>query len=98
MVQRYKKSGRVKTLKINNISADDRQALAEGRYLLYRTYNITTWQGEAQNPLADKLAAYLIRELDSQDAAKDLLTSRKLRESGWKFSDDELISAPPPKY
>ncbi|MDQ7073804.1 MAG: substrate-binding domain-containing protein [Gammaproteobacteria bacterium] len=98
MVQRYQGSEKVKILNVNNSSPHDLQALASGRYPLYRTYSITTWQGTAHNPLADKLVAYLIQQLESQTIEKNLLTPSKLRQAGWQFNGDELISAPPPPH
>jgi len=94
MVQRYQTEGKVKIITLNNQRPDDLQALIAGRYPLYRTYNITTWQGAARKPLADKLVAYLIQKLESQPIEKNLVTLKMLRKAGWKFNGDELVAAP----
>jgi len=94
MVQRYQTEGKVKILSLDDQRPDDLQALVAGHYPLYRTYNITTWQGAARKPLADKLVAYLIQKLESQPIEKNLVTSKMLRKAGWKFNGDELVAAP----
>ncbi len=95
MIERYKKDeGDVKILHINGAAPDNLQALAAGRYPLYLTYNITTWEGAAQKPLADKLVAYLIQIMEKEGKQQNLLSAKALRAAGWIFKRDELIAAP----
>lgn len=96
MVERYKNLGSVKPIKINGISPNDSEALARHRYPYYRVYNITTWEGRGlENPKAQKLVEYLIKEVESIDPARFGFASPvRLRKAGWKFSGDELIGEP----
>lgn len=96
MVERYKNLGSVKPIKINGISPNDSEALVRHRYPYYRVYNITTWEGRGlENPKAQKLVEYLIREVENIDPARfGFASPARLRKADWKFSGDELIGEP----
>ncbi len=96
MVEKYKKTRRIKALRINGYSPNDSKALASGKYGFYRTYNITTWEGKGiENPKAQKLVEYLIKELDKVDADQfGFVSHNRLRKAGWKFKENELVGEP----
>ncbi len=94
MLERYRDKGSVRSLPIDGAAPTDMQALAEGRYPFYRTYQITTWAG------GDERAAALVRYIQAQfervEPKYGLLSSERLRQAGWKFQGDELSGPPTP--
>ena len=95
MVERYGK-GEVNTLTINGFSPTDEQALAEGKYPFYRTYNISSWSApHLARPEAGALVTYLMQEFHRVDPKYGFVPAMRLREAGWRFSGDELIGGPP---
>lgn len=85
----------VKTLLVNGAAPSDNQALAHGKYPLYRVFNITTWeQGPAHNALGDELAAYLVANANTIEKKFAILPASTLRKNGWAFEGNELIGAP----
>lgn len=85
---------RVKTLSIDNVNPSDATRLAEGAYPLYRTYNVTTWEGPIGNPLAAELVRYLEEKVESLDPAYGMVPASRLRAAGWVFAGDELVGEP----
>lgn len=94
MVHRYRATGAVKTLRLAGASPDDPEALAQGRYPLYRVYNITTWEGAAGNPQAKALVGYLLNRVEQADSQFFMVPASRLRASGWQFEGDELVGEP----
>ena len=95
MVQRYRDMGEVKALKINGYSPYDSASLASGEYPLYRTYSITTWEGEGiASPKAQELVSHLLKEVGSLESKFGIIPAANLRRAGWKFKDDELVGEP----
>ncbi len=95
MMEHYRDAGRVKAVAIDGHAPTDTAALASGAYPLYRTYNLTTWEGAAaENRHAQGLVEYLIREAREIDARYGFVPASRLREAGWKFRGDELIGEP----
>jgi hypothetical protein len=81
-------------LRLDGVSPDDDVALAQGRYPLYRVYNVTTWEGAAAKPLAKELVRHLqdrVRDLDNRFF---MVPFTRLRAQGWKFEGDELVGEP----
>jgi len=94
MVERYVKQGKVKVLKLNG-AAPDTAALTAGRYPLYRTLNLSTWEGKAvENEKARKLVQQLLREAERLEGMYGFVPATSLRRAGWKFKGDELIGEP----
>lgn len=94
MVQKYDKQKRLKILAINGINPKNREALAEGRYPLYRTFNLTTWEGAAAKPLAQELIDWLIKKVETLDKVHGMISAKMLRAQGWHFKGNELTGEP----
>jgi ABC-type phosphate transport system substrate-binding protein len=95
MVRHHQQEGQLKALKLNGHGPNELDHLLSGDYPIYRTYNITTWKGEAvQNPLALKLADYLLKQAEKLNSNFDVIPASQLRQAGWKFKGDELIGKP----
>jgi ABC-type phosphate transport system substrate-binding protein len=93
--QSYKKAGKVKTLKINGYAHDDTPDLLNGNYPLYRVMSLTTWEGEGvENPHAQKLVDYIIREVEHLDSKFGIIPASRLKTAGWKFHGNELSGEP----
>ncbi|MBF0369664.1 MAG: hypothetical protein HQL52_09435 [Magnetococcales bacterium] len=93
-VDRYRQQGKVQPLTIDAISHQDTQALAQGRYPLYRTFNITTWEGNLANPHADRLVTHLLKMVENLAPHYGLVPASHLRKTGWQFMGNELIGKP----
>lgn len=94
-VSRYRDRGKVKVLKIGGHDPADHNNLANGKYALYRVYNVTTWETQAnKNPHAGKLIKYLIGQIERLHEEAGLVPVSKLKDSGWKFKDNELVGEP----
>jgi phosphate transport system substrate-binding protein len=96
MVRRYESTGRVKPLDIDGVSPTDDNALVEGRYPLYRTLNITTWEGGLAKPEAEKLKDFILKSAKDLDPKYGLVPASMLKSKGWRFMGDELVGAPGP--
>jgi ABC-type phosphate transport system substrate-binding protein len=95
MVHRYRDMGEVKLLKINGHSPDESASLASGEYPLYRTYNITTWNGKGiSNQKAQELVTHLLKEAGNLDRKFGIVPASELRKAGWKFKESELVGEP----
>jgi ABC-type phosphate transport system substrate-binding protein len=96
MVEKYKDKGMVKILRIDGYSPNDYKALASLKYPFYRTYNITTWEGEGvANPKAAKLLEYLMKEVEKIDSQKfGFVSHSRLKRAGWRFDRTELTGEP----
>jgi hypothetical protein len=95
MAEQYSALGRVKAVTIDGYAPSDIRALATGKYPIYRTYNLTTWEGKGlASAHAAGLVAYLNREAVKIEARYGFAPAVRLREAGWRFSGDELIGEP----
>jgi len=94
MVRRYESTGRVKPLNIDGVSPADGKAVSEGRYPLYRTLNITTWEGGLARPEAENLKDFIIKSAQGLDPKYGVVPASALRQSGWRFEGDELVGPP----
>ena len=95
MVHEYQSKGKVKELKIGGLDPKDAQHLVSADYPLYRTYNITTWEGpHDKNPHAQKLVDMLLEEINHLDKKYGIIPASQLRQAGWKFKGNELIGEP----
>lgn len=94
MVRTHAAAGAVKVLRLNAVSPEDASASAQGRYPLYRVYNVTTWEGAAGKPMAKKLVRYLLDRIEESDSRFFMVPVTRLRENGWKFEGDELVGEP----
>jgi ABC-type phosphate transport system substrate-binding protein len=95
MVQHYRDMGAVKVLKINGHNPYDSASLASGKYPLYRTYNITTWEGKGiETSMAQELVSHLLKEAGRLDSKFGIVPASDLRRAGWKFKENELVGEP----
>ncbi|MCG6860378.1 MAG: hypothetical protein LJE70_03720 [Chromatiaceae bacterium] len=94
MVHNHHDAGAVKPLRLNGVSPDDAEALAQGRYPLYRVYNVTTWEGAAAKPLAKDLVRFLLDRVEGTDSRFFMVPVTRLRANGWRFEGDELVGEP----
>ncbi len=94
MVERYRSEGKVKALKIDGI-APNRTNLLSRKYPLYRTLNITTWQGEkVKMQHAQELVDFLLGQEVRLDNKFNIIPASSLRQMGWQFKGNELIGSP----
>jgi ABC-type phosphate transport system substrate-binding protein len=92
----YPAGKHLKTVKINGYAPTPVNLLS-GKYPLYFVFNITTWKKSGpQKVIADDLIHYLQQKISEVDAKFGMVPSDKLRQAGWKFSGDELMSPPLP--
>ncbi|QKQ26742.1 substrate-binding domain-containing protein [Candidatus Reidiella endopervernicosa] len=95
MTKRYAKVAPVKLIAINGAMPTERAALISGRYPIYRTYNITSWSGEAvHNERADALIEHIQRNIGAVDPDFVIIPAAVLRRAGWRFDGDELVGEP----
>jgi len=90
MAERYRDVGAVKVLLLDGVSPRDAEAVAAGRYPLYRTFHVTTWAGAAANPLADQLVQVMREGFEAAPAEFAFVPRRVMAEYGWRFEQDEL--------
>ncbi len=95
VAKRFRHRGEVKTLKIDGYSSMNIEDTLKGDYALYRTYNITTWEGEGlENRHVPDLVKYIFKNLDKIYKEMNLIPAELLRKNGWKFNGSELIGEP----
>lgn len=95
VADRFKKEWQAKPLWINGIHPSDLDRLTTLDYSIYRTFSITTWTSDsAKNAKADALADFLIEEINRIGSQYGLVSSKRLRENGWKFQGTELVGEP----
>jgi len=82
-------------LTVDGVDPADLDALAQGKYTLYRTLNLVVWNdGKARKPLAEALLRYAVAEAERDGARYSILPAGRLRKAGWRFREDELIGEP----
>lgn len=82
----------VKILHINGYKPSDTQAVLDGNYPFFRTYNITTWDSdETRKLLAGELVLYIQSHFESIHSKYGFISSGRLRKAGWIFREDELV-------
>ncbi|MEN8263334.1 MAG: substrate-binding domain-containing protein [Nitrospirota bacterium] len=92
---RYKDRGRVKPLKIDGYSPDSQEALASGKFPMYRVYSLTTWEGKGiERAEAKKMVEYIIKQSEVLEKEHSIVPAFRLREVGWKFKGNELVGEP----
>lgn len=86
----------VKVLKVDGHSPKDRAALAQGKYPLYRVFNVTTWAKDTpgHSKLADELVDHLIANASKISDEFAIVPASALRKHDWNFAGNELIGAP----
>jgi hypothetical protein len=93
MLKVHRKNGRVKVLSIDGHHPSEHDYVLAGKYPLYRTYNLTTWENH-DNQLATELVEYLTRHVSEHYKEYGFVPVNQLRKAGWKFRDSELNGAP----
>lgn len=95
MVSFHKSKGDVRMIKIDNHAPTDIDYVLSGRYPLYRTYHLTTWENNKKAmTLAKELIEYLRNHIEKNYAEYGFIPPSKLRKAGWKFRNDELVGEP----
>lgn len=96
MVNVFKDKGNVKMLNIDGHSPTDLQNVLTGKYPLYRSYSLTTWDNSnsKKKQLANGLVTYLQTHIEKIHASIAFIPPSQLRKAGWKFNGDELIAEP----
>jgi len=95
MVEVYNNKGTVRMLKIDGHSPADLDYVLSGKYPLYRSYSLTTWETSSnRNKLAKKLVSYLQQHIEKIHTEIVYIPPSRLRKAGWKFTGDELTGEP----
>jgi phosphate transport system substrate-binding protein len=82
-------------LALNGYNPENPENLISGDYPLYFVFNISTWEGKGvENPHAQKLVDFLIRQVEHIDGRYRIVPVSRLRKAGWKFNGNELIGEP----
>jgi phosphate transport system substrate-binding protein len=82
----------VKSLKVNGISISNLDALVDGRYPFYKTFSVTTWEGDSvENPKAKALVKFILEQVELLDEKYFVVPPSKLRAAGWLFDGNELV-------
>jgi len=103
MVSFHQNKGRVKMLKIDGYEATDLNYVLSGKYPLYRSYSLTTWENKSGNKniktktQAKELVHYLRQHIEKIHSEITFIPPSQLRRAGWKFRGDELIGEPDTK-
>ncbi len=88
----YKNRGKVKVLKIDGHVPHVQENLITGRYPLYKTLSVTTWEDKGiKNPHATTLVNFILKKIEGLDNDFYIVPSKKLRQAGWRFAGNELI-------
>jgi len=97
MVDVYKDKGAVRMLKIDGHAPTDLNKLLTGKYPLYRSYSLTTWDNAnpEKKKLANDLVKYLRQHIENISSDIAFIPPSKLKLAGWKFKGNELIGEPP---
>jgi hypothetical protein len=77
------------------VSPKELEPLLRGRYPIYRTYNLTTWEGShLEKRQAALLVEYLLKKIEGFGPEDRVIPASRLRAAGWKFKGTELTGAP----
>jgi len=95
MLRAHKKEGKLKVLTIDDHHPSQETHLLNGEYPIYRTYNLTTWQGEGKNyEMAREFVQEIKEHIESHGENYGFISPSRLKKAGWKFKSDELIAEP----
>ncbi len=88
-------ASKVKVLKLDGIDPRDAEAVAAGRYPLFRVFSVSSWaEPPARKPLADALVRHLLDNVERIDPAYHIVPVTRLRAAGWAFHGDEVVGRP----
>ncbi len=90
-----RRHGRVRMVRLDGVDPLDRAALAAGRYPLYRTFTLATFDG-AETPLVRAAVAEMERAFAATAKPFSAVPAATLAHHGWRFTDGELHGAPVP--
>ena len=95
MISFHRVKGLVRMLKIDGHAATDLDYVLTGKYPLYRSYSLTTWNDKTKdNTQAMKLVRHLQQHIEKIHSEISFIPPSQLRSAGWKFHGDELIGKP----
>ena len=95
MMKFYQKEKTIKHVTINDRSPADKDAMLKADYPFYRTYNLAYWENKSlRKPFVDKLIVFMEKLVQEKGEKYGIIPSSDLRNAGWLFSNNELISEP----
>ena len=95
MLEVHKEHGDLKVLTVDGHHPNEEKYVLNGEYPIYRTYNLTTWQGEGKNyQLAKEFVQELKAHVETHGERYGFIPPSRLKKAGWKFNGDELIAEP----
>ena len=95
MLDVHKEHGELKVLTVDGHHPVQEKHVLNGEYPIYRTYNLTTWQGEGKNyDLAREFVQELKEHIENHGERYGFISPSKLKNARWKFQGDELIAEP----
>jgi len=90
-----RQAGNVKVLKVDGHNPDDFDKILTGAYPFYRALYLSTWEPDhVKNPHSQKLVNYIINMVEQHGEKQGIISVRRLKIAGWKFSGNELIGGP----
>lgn len=94
-ISHYVKGKGPKLLKVNGADPHDKAAIASLRYPLYRTFELSTWEGEGlRNKHVDELQNFMLKAVEKLGPEYSFVPVSMLREAGWQFYGDEVVGEP----
>ena len=95
MIHHYRDQYPVKTLKIDGHAPSDMNYLLDAKYPMYRTYSLTTWDTpNIASTTSRELVEYLLQQVEKLSPKINIIPSSQLKQTGWRFKEDELIGEP----
>ncbi|MBF0567022.1 MAG: hypothetical protein HQK89_17490 [Nitrospirae bacterium] len=95
MIEHYGMKDKLNVLNVDGYSPYDHGSVISGKYSLYRTMNLTSWDAPGiAKPQAKKLVEYILSNLDRIDKSLEIIPAPLLKKAGWQFTGDELTGEP----
>lgn len=90
-----KEKGKVKVLTLNGLHPNDLEAVAAGKYPLYRAHTLAFWvQPELQNKYTRKLIEFLDSYIEENSQKLGIVPTSVLKKKGWQFHGEEVVEPP----
>ncbi len=91
----YQKNNKPKILKVNGADPHDKEAIATLRYPIYRTFELSTWEGEGvRNKHVDGLVTFMLKSVETLGPDYSFVPVSQMRVTGWQFHGDEVVGEP----
>lgn len=93
MIEQNIKNSPVKILNIDGVKPNNYEALKQGQYPFYRTFNLTLWDNA--KPLAIELVKFVKQQVNiTENKIHTLVGIDQLKQNGWVFNNHELLAEP----